>query len=263
MKQKLLKEYVKTIVELHWMTGAGIPKIVSNTIDALLGHDKTRYKNLMSRTRIKKEFLDNLDLDKKVRKEIEDALDRGHKRTAQKLLTKALKEKNIEIEEGSLTEVLGDFSMSGLRRMEAPGSFRAGRQVTGSRSSLQNDVEREGADTNDAAVVFVKNGDKYLAVSRQNDFGNLNMPGGHIEVGEAPIDAAAREVQEETGLKVSGLNPLFVDDRGGKKVHVFQAGEFSGDLQSSHEGLASWEPEENMMNGQYCDTFKRAMKICR
>lgn len=257
MKQKLLKEYVRSLLELQFMPGSALGDFFSGRSGA------SRYTRPKSRTKTKKAFLDDLKLDKKTRAEVETALDRGDKAKAKELLTKALEAKNVKIEENSLREVLGDFSMSGLRRMEAPGNFRAGRQVTGSRSSLQNDFESERIDTNDAAVVLVKNGDKFLAVSRQDEFDNLNMPGGHVEVGEAPIDAATREVHEETGLKVGGLKPLFVDDRRGKRVHVFQAEEFSGDLQSSHEGLASWETEENMLNGQYCDTFKRAMKICR
>ena len=127
--------------------------------------------------------------------------------------------------------------------------------------SSQNDAKKESDDTNDVAVVLVKNGDKYLAVSCQEDFSNLNMPGGHIKEGESPIIAATREAEEETGIKVSCLKLLFVAIQMEKKVHVFHAEDFSGDLQSSCEGIACWEPKENMMNGQYCDTFKRAMKI--
>jgi 8-oxo-dGTP pyrophosphatase MutT (NUDIX family) len=254
MEQKKLKKYIRSLVELHIMPGSALGKITKDFL----------YDKPGTRSRTVKDYLGNLNLDDKTRKEVETALNKGDKKTAKDLLKKSLDAKKIaKLEDYSLNEILGDFSMSGLRRMEAPGNFRAGSQVVGSRSSLQNDLEKESVDSNDAAVVLVRNGDKYLAVSRQDEFDNLNMPGGHIEVGEAPIDAAAREVQEETGLKVGNLKHLFVDDRSGKRVHVFHAGEFSGDLQSSHEGIASWEPEENLLNGQYCDTFKKAMKICR
>lgn len=35
------------------------------------------------------------------------------------------------------------------------------------------------------------------------------LPGGHIEMGEAPINAAHRELYEETGAKTYRLEPLF------------------------------------------------------
>lgn len=257
MKQKLLKEYIRSLLELHLMPGSALGDFFRGMSGA------NRYTSPKSRTKTKKAFLDDLHLDKKTRHEVETLLDRGDKTKAKELLTKALEAKNAEIEENSLKKAPGGFSTSGLRRMEAPENFREGRQIKGGRSSLQNDCESERIDTNDAAVVLVKNGDKFLAVSRCDEFDNLNMPGGHIEAGETPVDAATREVHEETGLKVGGLKTLFVDERRGKRVYVFQAEDFSGDLQSSHEGLASWEIEENMLNGQYCDTFKRAMKICR
>lgn len=258
MSQKILKEYIEKLVELEFMRTAGLKRMWTKFFDSL-GRDP-EFHSMRHRRFLRS--LEDLDDDSKreVFKKYRVALKKtsGDKEKARELLIKSLENKD-----DSLNETIGDFSMSGLRRMEAPGNFRAGKQVTGSRSSLQNDIEMDKQDTNDAAVVLVKNGDNYLAVSRQDEFDNLNMPGGHIEVGEAPIDAAAREVHEETGLNVSDLQPLFVDDLGGKKVHVFKAGNFSGNLCSSHEGLASWEPEENMMKGQYCDTFKRAMKICR
>ena len=42
----------------------------------------------------------------------------------------------------------------------------------------------------------------------------LLMPGGHVDPGETTIDAAAREVHEETGLEVDSLELLCMWESG-------------------------------------------------
>lgn len=57
-------------------------------------------------------------------------------------------------------------------------------------------------------AVVVTRGDKVLFGQRKNDDGSLcwQLPGGWLEPGETPEQAARREVREETGLELERLD---------------------------------------------------------
>ena len=89
---------------------------------------------------------------------------------------------------------------------------------------------------------------------KENDFheGKWNGLGGKFEPGESPEECAIREIEEESGLKVSAVKmrgfitfPLFdgVDDW---YVFLFTADEFSGDLIDSPEGDLKWIPVDKL-----------------
>ena len=52
---------------------------------------------------------------------------------------------------------------------------------------------------------------RILAVSRKDNPNDYGLPGGHIEAGEDPARAAARELREETGAIIhhKALRPVF------------------------------------------------------
>jgi 8-oxo-dGTP pyrophosphatase MutT (NUDIX family) len=65
------------------------------------------------------------------------------------------------------------------------------------------------------ASMLVSDGDKYLFI-RQNKPGGayphtLHIPGGGLDPGETPIDAAIREVREEVGIEVDAVTPVDFD----------------------------------------------------
>ncbi len=78
------------------------------------------------------------------------------------------------------------------------------------------------------------------------DWRGYTLPGGHVEPNEGFVDAAVREMQEETGLTV--LDPRlcgvkqFPTAEGRYVVLLFRASVFTGQLKSSDEGQMHWVP---------------------
>lgn len=108
-------------------------------------------------------------------------------------------------------------------------------------------------------LCFVQNDDDVLLIRRAQHRrifpGKVNGVGGHIEAGEDAAASAAREIYEETGLKVNDLwlaGVLHVDARLGQAeplsdgtlpgvmVLVFTAQTRSRDVRASEEGELIW-----------------------
>lgn len=95
-----------------------------------------------------------------------------------------------------------------------------------------------------ACVLAPRDDGLILAVSRPDPPLRFGLPGGGIDPGETPLEAAARELYEETGLRPSAMEPLCQGNTGSAAVYWFVAGGLRGRLRSSHEGWAVWvEPE--------------------
>jgi 8-oxo-dGTP pyrophosphatase MutT (NUDIX family) len=81
----------------------------------------------------------------------------------------------------------------------------------------------------------------------------LALPKGHPDPGETPVQAAAREVREETGVEAEPIGPLgeidYTYERGGREVYkrvafylfAYRAGELSHDHEIAH---VQWMPLE-------------------
>lgn len=169
-----------------------------------------------------------------------------------------------------LFEIVGDYSMTSTRRMQAPGNMRGATSLSGGRPvrpSLGSVLDIEADEAHAAyqaidklqkiAVVYIKNEEgKVLAVSKGKDVSNMNLPGGHVKEGEDLETAAARELEEETGVLVRKLYPIHAEvTDSGKYVTVFYAPEWRGKIRSSHEGTAAWVDKQMILGSEYGKFF--------
>ena len=118
----------------------------------------------------------------------------------------------------------------------------------------------------ETVLCFVRDGaGRFLFMARGKKPGDVhagkyNAPGGKIEPGESPVEALRREVEEETGLRVTGYRrlgflafPGFHHDPAGlpidESMHVFLVTAWEGALKAEcDEGELEWVPAEEILN---------------
>ncbi|MFT3711420.1 MAG: NUDIX hydrolase [Archangium sp.] len=111
----------------------------------------------------------------------------------------------------------------------------------------------------DAVIVVIENErGEILGVSRPGLPDDVGLPGGSIDPGETPEQAALREVREETSLTVEVL-PVETRPYHSHLVHVFRATRWSGTPRSSPEGEVKWTTWDVVSRGRYGD-FNAALR---
>ncbi len=102
---------------------------------------------------------------------------------------------------------------------------------------------RETKPPPNAASVALIDRDKVLLIQRARKpyFGMWSLPGGRLEPGETPEQAAEREILEEVGLRVWRLHPIrrmFLGE-GRFVLQVFATEAFEGEIVASDE-VSAW-----------------------
>ena len=99
----------------------------------------------------------------------------------------------------------------------------------------------------EATICYPVDGDRVLLIHKKRGVGsgNYNGPGGKVEAGETPRQAARREVREEVRLEVEDLEKTgeleFVfGDEPFMHVHVFRTGSWEGTPRETAEADPEW-----------------------
>lgn len=110
--------------------------------------------------------------------------------------------------------------------------------------------------------------DTYLFLRRSADFKagpqDWDIPGGRIESGEALYDALAREVDEETGLRLDDMGTLlaaqdiFVPSKELHVVRLTYVASATGDVSISDEHSEhAWMTRQQVLAEEHVDTYVR------
>lgn len=111
--------------------------------------------------------------------------------------------------------------------------------------------EHAMAPTKQAACVLIVSADgKILAVSRKDNPEDFGMPGGKVDPGETPAEAAARELTEETGLTAIDLIPVFSQHDGDSECTTF-VGKITGEINTDESGVIRWVDPSVLLKGKF------------
>jgi 8-oxo-dGTP diphosphatase len=104
-----------------------------------------------------------------------------------------------------------------------------------------------------ATLVFVVKDSSVLLIRKKRGLGagKINAPGGRLEPGETPLEAAIRETREEVcitplDLSYAGVNLFQFVDGYSIHVHVFKGLHFEGDPAETDEAAPLWTPVDRI-----------------
>ena len=110
----------------------------------------------------------------------------------------------------------------------------------------------------DVCVLIINDNNEFLSVSLKNDHNDMNLPGGKVEKNESNINAAIREVKEETGLDVYNIKKLHEDiddDNNEYFVTTYFTNKYSGNIYTEENHIVKWLPIENLKFSKRWKTY--------
>lgn len=117
-------------------------------------------------------------------------------------------------------------------------------------------------------MCMVYDGNRILVQDRMNpDWPGITFPGGHVEPRESFVDSVIREVEEETGLKISNVQLCGIKQwthREGKYRYIvlfYKTDTYSGELKSSDEGRVFWIEKEDLKNYVLAEGFEGMFEV--
>lgn len=132
-----------------------------------------------------------------------------------------------------------EAAQKNIEQGQAPGGEE--QSATVAPTATPPTTNADAADTDYGVGVLVVQDGRFLCGTRLKG-GSVGGPGGHIEAGESPEDAAIRETQEEFGITPKDLMPVaFLSDLKPPYCpsHVFLCTDFDGSIRCADGEMAS------------------------
>lgn len=120
-------------------------------------------------------------------------------------------------------------------------------------------------------LCYIEHEDKYLMLHRVKKKIDINKDkwigvGGKFEEGESPEECLLREVEEETGYRLTdyefrGIVTFISDSWVNESMHLFTATGFEGELTNCEEGELAWIEKEKLFDLNLWEGDKIFLKL--
>ena len=125
---------------------------------------------------------------------------------------------------------------------------------------------RETVVLTNVCMVYDNQGNILVEDRKDEHWGGVALPGGHVEPGEEFVKSVIREVYEETGLtiespKLCGVKQFTHYDGSRYIVFLFKTNVFSGTVKSSDEGEVFWLNRNEFGNYKTVQDFDKLLEV--